>query len=101
MISFTVRMEFNEADRDAVAEMLRHLGPASCRELGCINYIAHFVEAEPATVLIYEQYQDEAALEHHRNTPHFQQYATGLYQIMRSREIENLNAVDLCSLTTT
>ncbi len=94
MISFTVRMEFNKADRDAVAEILRHLGPASRQESGCINYIAHFVEAEPATVLIYEQYKDEAALEHHRGSPHFQQYATGLYQIMRSREIENLNVVD-------
>jgi quinol monooxygenase YgiN len=94
MISFTVRIEFNETDRDAVTEMLRHLGPASRQEPGCINYIAHFVDAEPATVLIYEQYQDEAALEHHRTTPHFQRYATGLYQIMRSREIENLNAVD-------
>ncbi len=93
MISFTVRMAFEESDRAAVTEMLRHLGPASRQETGCINYIAHFVEGESATVLIYEQYADEAALEFHRGSPHFNQYATGLYQIMRSREIENLNAV--------
>ena len=37
---------------------------------------------------------DQAALEHHRRTPHFKEYATALYQIMRSRAIENLNAVD-------
>jgi quinol monooxygenase YgiN len=94
MLSFTVRMKFDEADRDAVAEMLRELTPASRLEPGCVSYIAHFVEGEPATVLIYEQYKDEAALEHHRNTPHFHQYAIGgLYQKMRERQLENLNAI--------
>ena len=94
MLSFTVRMKFDEADRDAVAELLRELTPASRQEPGCISYIAHFVEGEPATVLIYEQYKDEAALEHHRNTPHFHQYAIGgLYQKMRERQLENLNAI--------
>jgi quinol monooxygenase YgiN len=45
-------------------------------------------------VLIYEQYADEAALEHHRNTPHFHQYAIGgLYQKMRDRQVEDLTAV--------
>lgn len=93
MISFTVRMEFNETDREAVAGMLRPLGAASRQEPGCVNYIAHFVEGQPATVLIYEQYVDEAALEHHRNSPHFQQYAKALYGIMRSRTVENLQVV--------
>jgi len=94
MLSFTVRMQFDEGDRDAVAEMLRQLGPASRQEPGCVNYIAHFVEGEPATVLIYEQYVDAAALERHRNAPHFHEYAVdGLYRLMRSRQLENLVAV--------
>jgi len=94
MLSFTVRMKFDEADRDAVAEMLRELTQASRKEPGCISYIAHFVEGEPATVLIYEQYTDEAALDHHRNTPHFHQHAIGgLYQVMRDRQLETLHAI--------
>jgi quinol monooxygenase YgiN len=45
-------------------------------------------------VLIYEQYVDEAALEHHRNSPHFHRYAIGgLYQRMRDRQVENLTAI--------
>jgi quinol monooxygenase YgiN len=84
-------MQFDEADRDAVAEILRQLAPASREEPGCIHYIAHFVEGEPATVLIYEQYVDEAALEHHRNTPHFHQFAVdGLYRKMCERQVERL-----------
>jgi len=96
MISFTVRMEFDGADREAVAEMLRALTVGSRTEPGCVNYIAHFVEGEPATVLIYEQYMDEEALEHHRHTPHFNKHAVGgLYQKMRARELEQLQAIGL------
>jgi len=94
MLSFTVRMRFDESDHDAVAEMLRHLTQASRQEPGCVSYIAHFVEGDPTTVVIYEQYKDEAALEHHRNTPHFHHHAIGgLYQLMRERQLENLAVI--------
>jgi quinol monooxygenase YgiN len=94
MISFTVRLTFEECDRDAIAALLSHLTPASRQEPGCINYIAHFVQAEPLTVLIYEQYVDEAALEHHRNSPHFKQFAAdGLYQFKHERYLERLSAI--------
>jgi quinol monooxygenase YgiN len=94
MVSFMVRMEFEVGDREAVSEMLHYLGAASREEPGCINYIAHFVEGEPATVLIYEQYVDDVAVEFHRAAPHFEQYANALYKVMRSRTVENLDAVD-------
>ncbi|HSY67496.1 MAG TPA: putative quinol monooxygenase [Edaphobacter sp.] len=94
MLSFTVRMTFDQADRDAVDEVLRHLTASTRREPGCVSYIPHFVEGEGCTVLIYEQYVNEAALEHHRGSPHFHQYAIGgLYQMMKERQLENLSAV--------
>lgn len=94
MVSFTVRMSFDAADRQEVEELLRHLTHASRQEPGCVIYTGHFVEGEPATVLIYEQYKDQAALDHHRNAPHFHQYAVGgLYQKMRTRQVENLIAI--------
>jgi quinol monooxygenase YgiN len=94
MLSFTVRMQFEEKDHDAVLEMLRHLTQASRQEPGCVSYIAHFVAGDPTTVVIYEQYKDESSLEHHRNTPHFHRYAVGgLYQLMRERQLENLSVI--------
>ena len=94
MLSFTVRMTFAQEEHTEIAEMLRHLTAASRQEPGCVSYIAHFLEGDQGTVLIYEQYADEAALEHHRTTPHFHQYAIGgLYQRMRERQVENLTAV--------
>jgi quinol monooxygenase YgiN len=94
MISFTVRLTFEEGDRETIAEILRNLTSPSRQEPGCISYFPHFVEAEPLTVLIYEQYADEAALEAHRNSPHFQRYAAGgLYKLTHARHLERLSAV--------
>jgi len=94
MLSFTVRLRFNEEQMETVTEMLRHLTTASRQEPGCVTYVPHVIEGDPTTVLIYEQYQDAEALEHHRNTPHFHQYAIGgFYQLMLDRQIENLVAL--------
>ena len=94
MVSFTVRLRFDHDHHEQVAEQLRALTLASRQEPGCVNYVAHFLEADSTTVLIYEQYKDDAALEFHRNTPHFHQYAIGgFYQLMLERQIENLTAI--------
>jgi quinol monooxygenase YgiN len=45
-------------------------------------------------VLIYEQYRDQEAVDAHRATPHFEQYAVGgLYQLMKERATETLEAI--------
>jgi quinol monooxygenase YgiN len=94
MISFTVRLRIDQKDHEKIVEILRSLTEASRREPGCVTYIPHFIEGDNATVLIYEQYRDEAALDEHRNSPHFAQYAVGgLYQLMKDRQVENLTAV--------
>lgn len=94
MVSFTVRLKFDQEHHEQVAELLKPLTLASRQEPGCVSYIAHFLEDDPTTVLIYEQYSDAAALEFHRNTPHFHQYAIGgFYQLMLHKEVENLTAI--------
>jgi quinol monooxygenase YgiN len=94
MISFTVRMRFNSEDHEEIAQHLRELTRLSRQEPGCVSYVPHWVESEPTTVLIYEQYRDEAAVEHHRGTAHFAKFAIGgLYQKMLDRSIENLQAI--------
>ena len=94
MISFTVRMTFRPEDREEIATILRELTAASRAEPGCVSYIAHRVESDPDTIVIYEQYRDQAALEAHRAAPHFAMYAIGgLYQRMLVRSLEMLDAV--------
>jgi len=94
MISFTVRMTFRPEDREEVAQVLRELTRLSRLETGCVSYIPHTVESDPDTILIYEQYKDEAAADAHRASPHFAQYAIGvLYQKMLERNRETLTAI--------
>jgi quinol monooxygenase YgiN len=94
MISFTVRFQFAPEDREEIAGILRQLAAESHKEPGCVSYIPHVLDGSPDTVLIYEQYMDEAAVEHHRGTPHFAKYAVGgLYQKMLDRQLENLIAL--------
>jgi len=95
MISFTVRIRFAQEDRSEIAEILRELTGASRQEAGCVSYIPHWVQGEPCTVLIYEQYRDVQAEEAHRQSPHFKKFAVGgLYQKMLERNREDLAALD-------
>jgi len=51
------------------------LTEASRKEPGCSMYVVHRHKTEPRRFFIYEQYKDDAALEAHRASPHFLQFA--------------------------
>jgi quinol monooxygenase YgiN len=94
MVSFSVRMSFRSEDREEIGQILRELTRLSRHEEGCVNYVPHFVESDPDTIVIYEQYRDEAAVEAHRASEHFAKFAVGgLYQKMLERTVENLTAI--------
>ncbi|MFC6646686.1 putative quinol monooxygenase [Granulicella cerasi] len=94
MISFTVQLRFRPEDHAEIHSILEELTRLSRQEPGCVSYIPHWVEGQPDTVLIYEQYQDDAATEFHRSTEHFKKYAIGgLYQKMLDRQVETLHAI--------
>ncbi len=94
MVSFTVRMTFRPDDRDDIMRTLVELSRLSRQEPGCVTYVPHFVESDPDTIVIYEQYKDQAAVDHHRATEHFAKFAVGgLYQLMLERSVENLTAI--------
>jgi quinol monooxygenase YgiN len=94
MVSMIVRLRFTSEDHHEMTEVLEQLATASRREPGCVSYVPHWSDDDSNTVVIYEQYKDSAALEAHRQTPHFKQYAiSGLYQKMKERNIESLTAV--------
>ena len=94
MISFTVRMKFRSDDRDRVVEILTALARASRQEPGCVTYIPHHIDGDADTVFIYEQYRDQQAVDAHRASAHFRDYAVGgLYQLMLDRQVENLSSI--------
>lgn len=94
MVSFVVRFTFAPEDRVEMAEALRLLTAESRSEPGCVSYIPHHLEDDLDTIVIYEQYKDEAALDAHRKTEHFRKYAVeGLFQKMKQRSLETLIAL--------
>ena len=94
MISFTVTTRFRPEDHESIQEIIIPLTLASREEPGCVNYIPHWLRDEPDTLLIYEQYVDQAAVEAHRATAHFAQYVTnGLDIKLLSREYAWLDAI--------
>ncbi len=94
MISVIVRFKFKSEDREEIQEALRALAAASRLEPGVVTFIPHTLEADPDTVVIYEQYRDQAARDTHASSAHFKQYVVGcIYQRMLEREVENLHAL--------
>jgi quinol monooxygenase YgiN len=72
-------------ERDAET-CLRGLIEGSRAEPGCRTYDVFRAKDDPRTYLIFEQYDDEAALAAHRASPHFERYgAAGLRTMMESR----------------
>jgi (4S)-4-hydroxy-5-phosphonooxypentane-2,3-dione isomerase len=65
-----------KAGREAeVTAVFAKLTEDSRKEPGCLMYQVHRHKTEPRRFFIYEQYKDDAALEAHRATTHFLQYA--------------------------
>jgi quinol monooxygenase YgiN len=58
-----------------VVEVFTKLSAESRKEPGCVLYQVHRHKTEPRRFFVYEQYNDDAALEAHRASPHFLQYA--------------------------
>ncbi len=58
-----------------VSALFEKLTEQSRKEPGCAMYQVHRHKTEPRRFFIYEQYKDDAALEAHRNAPHFLQFA--------------------------
>lgn len=89
MICFAVTFEFDAKDTARAEELFRDLTRETRREPGNITYWAHRSKDNPQRYFLYEQYKDEAALEAHRNSPHFQKYAgDGLYRLVKKRSLE-------------
>jgi len=76
--------------REAEAvELFGKLTEATRAEPGCRMYLAHRSTTDPRRFFLYEQYDDQAALDAHRAAPHFEQFARGgLFAILESRSPE-------------
>lgn len=85
MVVLAVTWKATEGRESDVAKVFKTLQTESRTEPGCLMYIVHRHRTDRRRFFIYEQYEDDAALEAHRNSSHFQRYAVGELPKMAAR----------------
>ncbi len=82
VVNFTVK----PGNEEKTKELMRTMEEHTRREPGCRQYIGHQAQDDPQRFLFYELYDDQAALDAHRASPHYAQYVTnGLLPLMETR----------------
>jgi (4S)-4-hydroxy-5-phosphonooxypentane-2,3-dione isomerase len=66
-----------DGETDACREILRLMTPLTRAEPGCRTYVVHQSLEDAREFVIYEQYDDEAALQAHRESEHFKTHVLG------------------------
>ena len=89
MLILAVQVTIKAGHEDEVMDSFRVLQEETRREPGCIAYFVQRSRENRRNYLVYEQYADEAALQAHRDSPHFKQYGKdGFYRFVEDRRAE-------------
>ncbi len=79
MIVLTVQWLANIGEEDKVKGTFQKLAEATRKEPGCKLYLVHQHRDNRRRFFLYEQYESDAALQAHRESPHFQTF--GMQQL--------------------
>ena len=90
MIVLVVKYYAKPGQGNAVQAALERMAPlVKEHEPGCVLYQASRSRDDADLFLLYEQYADEAALQAHRETPHFREIIEGtIVPLLERRERE-------------
>jgi quinol monooxygenase YgiN len=89
MFILAVTYVVREGHETEAVGYLKELESASRQEPGCRMYVVQRARNNPRKFHLYEQYDDEAAFDAHRDTAHFQRFGkNGLQAIAESRDAE-------------
>ncbi len=71
-----------------VLNLLAEVAKKSTQEKGNLFYKIHQSNSEPNTLILFEGYTDEAAVDEHRNSAHFQNLVIGtIIPNLENREV--------------
>jgi quinol monooxygenase YgiN len=89
MICVAVTYIIKPGHEDEAITLFAKMTEHTRAEPGCRMYLAHRSTADPRRFFIYEQYDNQGALDAHREAPYFEQYVKGgLFLILESRSPE-------------
>lgn len=85
-IALVVEIRTQPGQRDAfLARLRQHRAKVLANDPGCRGFEILLAEEEPDSLVLYEAYQDEQALEEHDAAPYFQAYREDTAAMIASR----------------
>jgi quinol monooxygenase YgiN len=84
-----------EASLPSVLSWVAALQPLSLAEPGCLGYEVLQSVDEPTSLVLIERYRDDAALEAHQSSAHYQEFVVGrIRPLLTDRQVEILRPRD-------
>ncbi|HJQ84805.1 MAG TPA: putative quinol monooxygenase [Candidatus Binatia bacterium] len=97
VVAGTIRVD--PAQRSAAEAAFERMREATLREPGCLAYDAYLDRSDPGTVLIFERWQDDGALQAHFATAHMATFRTALAAVgVRGAEVWKYDVRDASRL---
>ena len=94
MLVLAVHLTMQSGHDEEITQTFHKLQAATRQEPGCIMYVVQRSRQNSNRFLVYEQYKDEAALQAHRDSQHFKQFATeGVFRFVQERQAELFDPV--------
>ena len=67
------KLKAKTGEEDKMEEALRDMVVKVAQEQGTLKYTLHRAQQDPSVFLLYEKYEDGAALKAHSSTPYFKE----------------------------
>lgn len=88
-----VDLDIVPAEVENFKKALMENGAASVKEPGCREFNIHILASNPNHIFIYEIYDNEAALQSHRQTDHFKKYSATTASMVAKREARPMTSI--------
>jgi quinol monooxygenase YgiN len=88
-----VELDIDPGEMAKFMEAIKENGAASVKEPGCREFNISVLASNPNKVVLYEIYDNEAALASHRTTDHFKKYQATTAKMVVGRNARPLTGV--------
>lgn len=88
------KWQVKEGKLDAVLEIMKKAAQKSSEEKGNLFYKIHQSKADENTLILFEGYENESAVEFHKNSEHYQNLVVKqIIPLLESREVTLMNQI--------
>jgi autoinducer 2-degrading protein len=88
-----VDLDILPAERDNFLAAIKENGAAAVTEPGCKRFDILNLASDPNHFLLYEVYENEAALKAHRETDHFKKFAAAAAKMVDKRNARAMSVI--------